>query len=136
MILTLDRDQFDSDCTLGQLSVDEQYECWTLEDPWREPGVKVDGDTCIPAGRYEVAWTFSDRFKMFMPLLLDVSMFTGIRIHPGNRAVDTRGCLLVGASRSEHAIARSRDAYNALAPKIKTACAAGKVFIDVLDTFK
>lgn len=120
--LLLERDQFDAQQTIGSLSVNGAWECWTLEDAWRVPGVKIDGATCIPSGRYEIVWTFSKRFKVFMPLLVDVHMFDGIRIHPGNTDADTRGCILPGQTRSVSSIGRSRLAYEALAPKIELSC--------------
>ena len=40
------------DATLGKLYLNEEFECYTLEDEHRE--VKVDGETRIPAGRYKL----------------------------------------------------------------------------------
>ncbi len=74
--------------------------CDTLEDPVRELGPngegKVYGQTAIPAGTYKVAITWSVKFQKHMLAVLDVPFFTGIRIHSGNDAGDTLGCILVG----------------------------------------
>ena len=60
---------------------------------------KVKGKTAIPYGIYRVAWTHSNRFKRSTLQLLGVPGFGGIRIHPGNDAEDTEGCLLPGLRR-------------------------------------
>lgn len=121
MILHLDRLQFGNTFTIGDLKVDDDWQCWTLEDRRREPGVKVKGETCIQAGEYEVVVNFSQRFQQLMPLLLDVPLFTGIRIHPGNTSEDTEGCILVGDVRFGASIGRSQYAYSALMAKINPA---------------
>lgn len=87
--------------TIGQLYIDGTYFCDTLEPAWRDigrgrPGRKVPGRTAIPEGRYAVAVSRSPRFGRWLPLVLNVPMFTGIRIHAGNTADDTRGCILPG----------------------------------------
>ena len=61
--------------------------------------MKIKGKTAIPAGKYEVVVTMSNRFKRLMPLLLDVEGFDGIRIHGGNSHDDTDGCLLIAKNR-------------------------------------
>jgi hypothetical protein len=70
--------------------------CYTLEDVVRPPGVKVQNETAIPAGIYTLAIDWSNRFQRYMPHVLNVPMFDGIRIHSGNRDVNTEGCPLVG----------------------------------------
>lgn len=99
MDLLLQRKWAVQESSLGELSEAGQRICFTLEDRVR-PGdifqVKVPGKTAIPAGRYRVIVTFSQRFQRDLPLLLDVPNFTAIRIHSGNRAEDTEGCILVG----------------------------------------
>lgn len=75
--------------------------CWTLEDVVREvPGQpvqmwKIKGQTAIARGVYQIAVTMSQRFKRLLPILSVVFGFEGIRIHGGNTAADTEGCILV-----------------------------------------
>lgn len=105
MTLRLIREPSINGATLGSLYIDGHRYCETLEDEIREqPGVpvaqwKVQDKTAIPAGRYRVALAMSPHFKMVLPHLLDVPGFSGILIHGGNTAIDTRGCLLVGRVR-------------------------------------
>jgi hypothetical protein len=80
---------------IGDLFIDDVFFCHTLEDKKRADGLKVFGETAIPAGVYNVAVTRSNRFKRLMPLIMDVPMFSGIRIHGGNTSKDTHGCPLV-----------------------------------------
>lgn len=87
--------------SLGELYIDGVPYCYTLEDPVRPPGVKVDRNTAIPPGRYRVTLTFSNRFQRILPELSDVPMFTGVRLHGGNTSADTEGCPLLGAKKDE-----------------------------------
>tara|TARA_R110002167_G_scaffold283052_2_gene488242 strand:+ start:1392 stop:1832 length:441 start_codon:yes stop_codon:yes gene_type:complete len=80
---------------IGDLFIDGVFFCHTLEDEKRADGVKVYGKTAIPAMEYDIKITYSPRFKRNMPLLLDVPMFKGIRIHGGNDSTNTLGCILV-----------------------------------------
>lgn len=96
MKLELKRTYFGEDYTIGKLYINDEYFCDTLEDKVRPDGVKVYGETAIPAGKYKVIMNMSNRFKKIMPLLLNVPNFEGIRIHSGNTDVDTHGCLLLG----------------------------------------
>lgn len=113
--------------TLGVLFVDGRFHHFTLEDITREvPGApvkqwKVPGDTAIPAGRYRVAMTYSNRFKRVMPQILDVPGFEGIRIHSGNTKEDTEGCLLLGFQRANASVLQSRPAVAALEELIEAA---------------
>ena len=114
MELTLKRVALKDTYTIGRLFVDGQYFCDTLEDKVRPDGVKVYGETAIPAGTYKVVITYSNRFKRMLPLLQNVPMFEGIRIHPGNTAVDTHGCLLVGINTEKGKITQSKVTFDKL----------------------
>jgi hypothetical protein len=131
MKLTLKRLELSSQSTIGRLAIDGEDHYWTLEDVVRY-GPKVPGQTAIPAGTYRVIITPSPRFKRPLPLLLDVPGFDGVRIHPGNTASDTEGCILVGMGKSPDQISQSRIAFDALFAKIDAACSAGEsVYITI-----
>jgi hypothetical protein len=93
--------------------------------------VKIYGKTAIPKGRYEVVISWSNRFKKFMPLLLNVQNFEGIRIHTGNTAKNTLGCILVGKNKNEDSISNSRIAYEKLFSKLEIASKKEKTFITI-----
>ncbi len=121
MKLVLHRTTFTDKSTIGELDVDGVLECFTLEDVVRPDGVKIHGETAIPAGIYDVQLTMSPRFKRVLPLLLDVKNFIGVRIHPGNAASDTEGCILVGRSHRTDWIGQSQVAFNTLFAKLEAA---------------
>jgi hypothetical protein len=129
MELRLERTDQAADSTMGELSVDGQFECYTLEDTVRP--VKIKGKTAIPAGRYQVIINQSQRFGRRLPLLLDVPDFEGVRIHPGNTAADTEGCILVGDTKSEGFVVQSKAAFERLFDKLETAARTEKIFIDI-----
>lgn len=112
--------------TIGTLYVDGKTECFTLEDQVRPNGDKVPGKTAIPPGVYNIVVTLSQRFKRDLPLLENVPDFTGIRIHPGNTAENTDGCILVGAAKGPDYVSHSREAFEALFKKIKEALGCGE----------
>ena len=117
MNLTLYRKWFTDISTTGVLFIDDAFFCYTLEDAVREQ--KVYGKTAIPYGKYEVVITYSPRFQKNMPLLLNVPNYEGVRIHTGNTARDTEGCILVGKSKGYDFIGGSRNAFNELMERIK-----------------
>jgi len=117
-------------CTIGELLLDGDHECWTLEDVMRPDGIKVQDETAIPNGTYRVIITYSNRFQRDLPLVCDVPNFSGIRIHPGNSASQTSGCLLVGAGKTRDSVTDSRAAFDVLFTKIRNAIERGEeVFI-------
>ena len=103
MNLHLQRTERGDRYTMGRLTIDGEPFCDTLEPTDRHldaitmrPEQKLYGQTAIPTGTYPVVLTYSPRFKRTLPLLKNVPHFEGIRIHPGNSATDTAGCILVG----------------------------------------
>ena len=114
MKLEVKRLAFKDTYTIGKLYVDGHYLCDTLEDKYRQDGLKVYGETCIPQGTYKVIQNYSTRFKKIMPLLLGVHSFEGVRIHSGFSEKDTSGCVLVGENKIVGKLINSKIAYNRL----------------------
>jgi hypothetical protein len=119
MKIEITRKKSSSKSTIGKLFIDGIFECYTLEDVTRSH--KIAGVTAIPAGNYKVIINQSNRFQRLLPLVLDVPEFSGIRIHPGNKAEDTEGCILVGTTAGDDLIGNSRIAFNALFEKMRKA---------------
>jgi hypothetical protein len=142
MELQLKRETFTEQSTIGTLSIEGKFECFVLEDRDRGlsdtmplekiAGTKVYGKTCIPYGRYEVDWTMSARFKVMMPILLNVKGYSGIRIHKGNTEVDSLGCLLCGTRKKSNMITESTLATRNLYAKIESAKKQGqRIYITI-----
>ncbi|SFN98039.1 DUF5675 family protein [Nitrosospira briensis] len=129
MDLNVKRLVFSEESTVGELSINGEFECYTLEDKVRP--VKIKGKTAIPAGRYEVIINFSQRFQRQLPLLLKVPDFEGVRIHPGNTAANTEGCILVGETKDDNFVGHSRLAFDRLFEKLKAASTTEKIFIKI-----
>ena len=132
--LHLRRRWFDEKTTIGELYWNESTlrDCFTLEDKVREDGVKVVGETAIPAGKYELCISYSGRYGKLMPRLLNVENFSGILIHPGNTQKDTAGCVLVGRHViNRQALAESVSAFEKLFDKLLEASRVQKMFIDI-----
>jgi hypothetical protein len=128
--LTLVREPTCDGFTRGELLIDGVHECYTLEDQVRD--VKIPGETAIPAGRYRVVLTHSPRFKKVLPELLKVPGYTGIRIHAGNDASHTEGCILVGQRQGKSAVFESRDAMIELMAALDAAVEGGEqIWIEV-----
>jgi hypothetical protein len=117
--------------TIGKLYVDGTYFCDTIED--KDRGLddsmclaeimskKRYGETAIPYGTYKVEITYSPKYKKMMPLIMDVKGFSGIRIHSGNTAKDTLGCLIIGRNTQVGMVTESRKTYNKLFALMKDA---------------
>ena len=133
MLITLERDPSRNDWTLGHLSIDGRFFCFTCEDVVRPEGApKVPGKTAIPAGRYRVMITPSPRFKQDLPLLQGVPNFSGVRIHPGNTHQHTEGCILPGTSYDNTGVKASQAAFDRLFGRILSAHAANEpVWIEI-----
>ncbi len=108
------------------------YLCDTLEPPCLEMKTAMPMEAvlrskkkcerlkpfAIPEGRYAVVISYSPKFKQWLPILLGVPMFKGIRIHAGNTVEDTQGCILVGENKEKGKVINSRLWLNQLKVKI------------------
>jgi hypothetical protein len=123
MELLLTRRKSKNGTTLGLLDIDGVFQCYTCEDETRHDRTKVYGKTAIPAGTYKIIITHSPRFKRFLPLLLNVPGFEGVRIHTGNSNADTEGCILVGndVNVAGDRVLDSAAAFNSLFDKLQSA---------------
>lgn len=124
------RKEFTEKSTIGEMFINGEYLCYTLEDRVRD-GEKVPGETAIPYGKYDVVINFSNRFQKYMPLLMNVTNFSGIRIHPGNKATDTEGCILLGNYRNKDEITDSRTAFNKLIKILTSVEKKEKIVIEI-----
>jgi len=133
MKLKLIRDVFTDKTSIGKLFINDTYECNTLEDVVRYTP-KVYGKTAIPEGTYQVIIDFSNKYQKQMPHVLNVPGFMGIRIHSGNKAEDTEGCILLGLSRKPDWIGQSRTAFDAFFEKLDEAhIKKEKVTIEIIN---
>lgn len=115
--------------TIGKMYIDGQYLCDTVEDCDRglkqsmtsqQIAVKkVYGKTAIPVGRYRVVLSYSNKFKKSLPLLNDVMCFSGVRIHSGNTAEDSLGCIIVGENKIKGGVINSRATMERLMAKLR-----------------
>lgn len=109
MKLFLARETLTDNSTIGRLFIDGMFFCYTLEDKDRGlnnsmslltiKAKKIFGVTAIPKGTYTIKVSMSNRFKRLLPEILNVKGYEGIRMHRGNYAGDSLGCILVGAKK-------------------------------------
>lgn len=147
MKLTLERKWPKETYTIGRLYIGNEFICNTLED--RDRGLKqtdseayiksrkVYGETAIPKGTYGVAMNVTSPkyaavawyWKLChgkMPRLLSVKGFDGILIHPGNTALDTLGCILVGKNTKVGKLTESKVTFEKLYKRMKAAADKGE----------
>lgn len=147
MNLKLYRYSSQSKTTLGVLHIDNEFECYTLEDRHRQE--KIKGETRIPKGNYRIKLrNFGGHYERYsekytyhkgMLWLQDVENFEHILIHIGNYAEDTDGCILVGESVNNNVtdtgmLSNSTNAYLKMYFKVLEAFENDEdVFIDIVD---
>lgn len=129
MRLTLKRIANKKTYCIGKLYINGKYFCDTLEDVDRGldstmteeeiKKIKVKSETAIPTGIYKIILNYSPKFKKVMPLITNVKGYSGVRIHTGNSAKDTEGCLLVGKNTIVGRLTDSRKMYDALFKRLQ-----------------
>lgn len=145
MRLTLKRIANRPTYCIGRLYINGKYFCDTLEDTDRGMSsvmsedelkeLKIKGETAIPVGIYKVLITYSPKYKKNMPLINNVPAFSGIRIHSGNSAKDTEGCILVGKNTVVGRLTESRNTYNALFKRLQQK-GSNDITIEIIRNYK
>ncbi len=147
MYIQLVRLKDNGESTIGTLSVNGEFECFTIEDTFRE--IKIPGETRIPPGTYDIKLRteggldkkyesrYGSSFHSGMLWLQDVPGFEWVYIHVGNRSTDSSGCILIGtgcnSGETEQMVLHSVAAYKKLYPKIVAELEAGEqVTIEII----
>jgi hypothetical protein len=88
---------------------------------------KVPKLTAIPRGVYPLSVTMSARFKKRLPFLDGVPGFSGVRIHGGNKAENSEGCLIFGATPTPTGVANCAGIIQLLIDRIDAAHAKNEL---------
>jgi len=116
--LLLIRDTWTEKSTMGQLFLNSELFCDTLENPWKDNQRNI---SCIPAGKYKVdlrpARQSATRDYLHL-ILKDVPNRDWILVHRGNSAQDTSGCILVGKGTEQDFVHNSRLSMTLLMKEI------------------
>lgn len=134
MEIKLIRETFTETSTIGSLFVNGIFFCYTLEDKDRKlesGGEKVYAKTAIPRGEYNLVMSFSNRFQKYLPEIQNVPQFAGIRIHSGNTAENSEGCILLGTTKTPDFVGNSKIAVAAFIKKIQAVEKKEKITIEI-----
>ena len=116
--LLLLRDTFTDESTIGELFLNGERFCDTLELPYRDNQKSI---SCIPTGEYKVRLRLprESATRHYIHLLVkDVKDRSHILFHRGNTAKDTRGCILVGQGTQQDIVYNSTLAMDLLIKEI------------------
>jgi len=116
--LLIIRDAFSDESTIGELFINGERFCNTLELPYRDNQRSV---SCIPTGDYKVRMRYprESATRDYLHLLVkDVKDRSLILFHKGNTAKDTRGCILVGMTSKQNFVGNSTLAMSLLMKEI------------------
>jgi len=116
--LLLIRDTFSENSVIGELFLNGERMCDTLENPWLNNKKNV---SCIPRGEYKVRLRLprESATRDYIHLLIeDVENRSYILFHRGNTAKDTRGCILVGLGSQQDFVSNSVLAMDLLIKEV------------------
>ena len=112
------RDTFTEVSTIGNLYLDGEWLCDTLELPYKDNQRSI---SCIPEGQYKVRLRTAreSATRDYLHLLIqDVPNRDFILVHIGNKSSDSRGCILVGIGTEQDFVKNSRLAMELLMKEI------------------
>tara|TARA_R110000737_G_scaffold63419_1_gene90909 strand:- start:111 stop:545 length:435 start_codon:yes stop_codon:yes gene_type:complete len=116
--LLIIRETFTDKSTIGNLYLDGEWLCDTLELPWKDNQRSI---SCIPDGQYKVRLRTAreSATRDYLHLLIqDVPNRDYILVHIGNKSSDSRGCVLVGIGTEQDFVKNSRLAMELLMKEI------------------
>ena len=116
--LLLIRDTFTDESTIGELFLNDERMCDTLELPYKDNQRSV---SCIPTGSYKVRMRYprESATRDYLHLLVqEVKDRSYILFHRGNSAKDSRGCILVGQGSQQDIVQNSALAMDLLMKEI------------------
>lgn len=143
MKLTIKRTITRNNYTLGELYIDGQFFCSTLEDKDRGltqnmsveqiKSLKIPGETAIPKGTYKVTLdVVSPKFSKYpfymkvcegkLPRLIDVKGYEGVLIHVADgikRDALLQGCIGIGNLSSEEYLINGKQVFTEFYNRIK-----------------
>ena len=116
--LLLIRNTFSKKSTIGELFLNGERICDTLENPWVDNQRNI---SCIPEGVYPVRLRLprESASRDYLHLLVqEVPNRDWILFHRGNTAKDTSGCILVGLGTEQDVVHNSTLAIDLLIKEI------------------
>ena len=116
--LLLIRQEFTEEATMGELFLNGERMCDTLELPWKNNQRNI---SCIPEGEYKARLRLAreSASRDYLHLLVqDVKNRSHILFHRGNTAKDTKGCVLVGQGSQQNIVYNSTLAMDLLIKEI------------------
>ena len=116
--LLIIRDTFSDKSTIGELFINGERICDTLENPWLDNQRTI---SCIPEGEYKVRLRLprESATRDYVHLLVqEVPNRDWILFHRGNTAKDTSGCILVGLGSQQDFVSNSVLAMDLLIKEV------------------
>lgn len=130
MILKINRKEFTENSIIGELFIDDEFFCYTLENP--QIGIERGRDLAIPYDTYKLKYHSPSRFEENLHKLMKDDSYKmicvyndkvpperAILIHWGNTAEDTAGCILLGQTKDKDFIGSSKIACYDFYEKLK-----------------
>jgi len=116
--LLIIRDTFSDKSTIGELFINGERFCDTLENPYLDNQRNI---SCIPEGEYPVRLRYprESATREYLHLLVqDVPNRDYILFHRGNFPKDTRGCILLGQGTQQDVVNNSTLAMDLVMKEI------------------
>lgn len=137
MNLLLQRIYDNGDSTIGALFINNELQCFTLEDQHQDK--KIKGETRIPAGIYQLKirqelTDLTKKYRLRFPWfkyhieITNIPNFVGVYLHIGNNDDNSAGCVLTGNTvNKDGTLLNSTTAFTTLYMKLYPLLEKGEV---------